>query len=193
MIDVFEAYIHEDVLYCETNDFLGGLSDIQYCYQPFIEQLSVPAAAGNNETAGKIKSLTCKENYGFKSIKHLIDTAQLTGEFATGGAVSDTSELTGYLIGTRAELIGLSRKLRERPFTIVTTDNNGRKFLLGTLQSPAYLKKFSIKSGKKFDDDCGAEFMFRSNSLFYEFIGKVPVAVPTDTGDFDTNFDFDFD
>lgn len=191
--DVFQAYIHEDVVYCETDDFVGGIRDIQYCFQPFIEYLPVPSAANTNIKAGEIKTVTCKENYGFKSIKHLVDTAQLTGNFASGGAVQDTSELTAYLIGTRAELIGLSRKLRERPFTIIVTDNNGRRFLIGTLQSAAYLKDFEIETGKEFDDDCGAEVVFRSNTLFYEFTGDVPSTDPVHVGDFDSDFDEDFD
>lgn len=190
--DIFEAYIHEDTMYCETNDYLGGISDILYCYQPFIEYLVVPSPIATNTNAGTITSIICKKNKGFKSIKPLIETAFLKHNFSDAGNAPDTTELTAFLLGTRAQLIGFSRKMRDRPFTFIVKDNNGKMFLTGTLQSPAYLRDFSIDTAKKFDDDCGAEMKFRSNTLFYEFTGTIPIE-STIFGDFDEDFSNDFD
>lgn len=189
--DVFHSYIHEDVLYCENTDYLGGIADILYCYQPNIEYLPIPSRTGTNESAGRITSIVCKQYTGFKSIKALIETAFLTNNFADGN-VQDTTELTAFLLGTRSELIGFSRKIREKPYTFIVRDNNGKLFLLGTLQSPAYLKEFTIQTGTKFDDNCGAEIKFRSNSILFEFTGEVPVGT-SDFGDFSNDFSNDFD
>lgn len=192
-IDSFEAYLYEDVLFCNTDDVMGGLSDseIYYCYQPFIASLNIPNPLGSNEQAGTIRSISCKPYRGFKKMNALVETPSLDSDYTGSNQISDTSEFSAFLMGNRAELIGLSRKLRDRPFTLIVKDSNGKKFLIGTLQSPAYLQNFKITSGKKFDDNCGAEIKFRSNTVFYEFSGEIPFAA-SHYKDFDADFDSDF-
>lgn len=192
--DVFGSYIHEDVLYCDTSDVQGGLSEseIYVCYQPFISFLKVPGIIASNQYAGQISKVLCVAGRGFYRIKALVESPNISSDYRGSGTVSDNSEFSAFLLGNRAELVGLSRKMRERPFTLIVRDNNGKKFLIGTLESPAYLKDFKIESGKKFDDDCGAEISFKSNTLFYEFTGNIPVIDPN-AGDFSSEFDVDFD
>lgn len=193
-IDAFAYYIQEDVDYCETTDVLGGLqeAEIYYCYLPYIEVLRLPSAISTNKYAGKIRQeISCKENFGFKKIKALVDTAGLTSRLSSSG--KDTSELEGFLIGTRAELIGVSRKFRHRPFVFIVQDRNGRKFVCGTLVSPAYLQSFDLETGKKFDDDNGAAFKVKSNTIIFEYDGEIPVYTAPENGDYDTDYDDDYD
>lgn len=189
-IDVFADYIHEDVLYCEIEDVFGGISDtgIYYCYQPFISDMKVPPIV-NSEYSGTIKSISCLKNRGFKRIRALVESGSIQTEY---NGQSDETLMSFFLLGNKAEFIGLSRKLRHRPFTIIVVDNNQRKFVIGTLVSPAYLKNFEIDSGKKFDDNCGAMVTFSTNAIFYELTGNIPSAPSALFGDFDLDFDEDF-
>lgn len=189
--DAFAGYMFEDVMFCNV-DNLGGVStEIFYCFLPFVQTMRLPLRIGTNKNTGTITLLKCFENRGFHKITAQLETPLLESNYKPGNA-PDTSELTMYLPGTRAELIGLSRKLRDKPFSFIVKDYSDKKFIIGTLESPAYLKSFKISPGKKMEDDNGAELKFRSNAICYEFNGNIPLA-PTDiSGDFDTDFDEDF-
>jgi len=193
-VDVFASYILEDVEHCDAVDVVGGLqpAEIFYCYLPDILTLRTPPAFSTNESAGTIKSMiTCKQHKGFKKIKALIDTAGLSSKFS---GKSDSSTLNGFLLGTRGQLIGMSRKLRYRPFVFIVKDNNGRQFIIGNLVSPAYLKNFDLNTGIKYEDDNGASFTIESSSIIYEYKPNIPVLVPQDLdGDFDDDFENEFD
>lgn len=195
-IDVFAAYIQEDVDYCENVDVLGGLeeSEIYYCYLPYIEVLRLPSAISTNEYAGKVRQqIVCRENFGFSRIKALVDTAELSSKYSGGGKSGDSSELEGLLLGTRAQLIGLSRKLRHRPFVYIVRDRNGRQFIIGSLESPAYLQSFDLELGKKYEDDNGASFHVKSNAIIYEYEGEIPVIDPEESeGDYSDDYDDDY-
>lgn len=191
-LNVFEGYIHEDVMFCDI-DNLGGIAEVYYCFLPFIKTMTIPSPNAKNKNAGMIRRLTCVENRGFKKIDTLFETPLLDAQFNSSGESSDTSELTIYTLGARAELIGLSRKLRHKPFSLIVRDYNDKKFVVGTLQSPAYMRSFEISPGKKLDDDNGAEIKFRSNTIIYEYDGNIPVVEPAHFGDFNQDFDRDFD
>lgn len=195
--DVFSAYIHEDVEFCSGEDFLGGLqeAEIYFCYLPFVDSLKLPLAAASNALAGTVSAkITCKPNRGFQKMKALVDTSELSSQFSGSKEVSDVSDLKVFLLGVRAQLIGFSRKFRNRPFVFIIKDNNGRQFVLGNLASPAYLKDFNMISGKKFDDDNGVDLTITSNSILYEYTQDIPIVDPKDlAGDFDSDFDIDFD
>lgn len=190
-LDAFEAYIHEDVS-CEPNEVYGGLqeAELYYCYLPFVESLRTPSAIGSNNFAGTVsRDIVCKENYGFKKIKALVDTPKLSAEYSG----SDSAQVEGFLLGTRSELVGFSRKVRHRPFVFIVKDKNNKQFILGNLVSPAYLKSFSMDTGSADGEDNGASFKFSSNSIIYEYVGKIPVVEKPNVGDFDSDFDSDFD
>lgn len=196
-IDPFADYIVEDVEHCETVDVLGGLreTEIYYCYLRHIETLRIPSAISTNDYAGKIRQeIACQENRGFKKMTALVDTGELSARFSPNSKSQDSAELEFFLLGSRAELIGLSRKLRNRPFVFIIKDRNGRQFVCGTLVSPAYLNAFSIGLGKVFDDNNGATFSVKSNSIFYEYLGNIPVIDPEELdGDYSDDYSDDYD
>lgn len=193
-IDAFALYLLEDIDHCDSDDVAGGLKvgEIYYCYLPDIISYRIPSAISTNEYAGTVtQKIICKENKGFKKIKCLVDTSELTSKFSGS---KDTSELDGFLLGTRGQLVGLSRKFRNRPFVFIVKDNNGRMFLIGTLASPAYMISLDLSTGLKYEDDNGAAFKMRSNAIFYEYKNEIPVIAPEELpGDFDKDFDLDFD
>lgn len=193
--DIFAGYIHEDVMFCQTVDHLGGVdaSAIFYCYLPFVDEMKIPSRIQENEPAGTITQLSCVENRGFQKIEALVETPDVASKYSSSGTPSDVTEFKFFLLGTRAELIGLSRKLRDKPFVFIVRDNNKRKFIIGTLESPAYVKNFDIQLGRKAEDDTGAEVKLRSNAIIYEYLGDIPTAPVEHFGDFDGDFDTDFD
>lgn len=200
IFNVFESFIQEDIDICVSDDFSGGLQPckIFYCYLPYIRSLKLPGASGYNETAGRIlQNIICEENRGFSKLEALIDTSDLHSEYDDSGMGSDQSEIQIFIPGTRAALIGLSRKLRHRPFVFLVETQDGRRFVLGTLVSPAYLTQFSLQTGRQYEDDNGAEIRLRANTIIYEYAGEIPMIPPDDQivtpGDFSSDFDKDFD
>lgn len=198
--NVFESVIYEDISYCETEEFIGGLvpTEIYYCPINRITQLRVPGTAGNYESAGKItQKILCTENYGFKKVKALIDTSELSSNLdGRVGRKTSGSDLELMILGTRAQLIGFSRKTRNLPLVFLVQDNNGKWFVFGTLVSPAYVSGFDLKTGKKYEDESGATIKLAANTIIYEYTNEIPVIIPDpepDEGDFDTNFHNDFD
>lgn len=187
-VNAFDAYIHEDVIYCDTNDFLGGIceTEIYYTLISSVDVLKIPSLIFGNEKSGQVKDLFLKENRSFKKIKALVDTSELKSNL-------DNSDLEIFLLGTRAELIGFKRTTNHRPLVFLLRDNNGKYFIFGTLESPAYIKDFSIETGKKPDDDTGANVKLVSNGSIFEYIGPTDIVEPPHIGDFDEDFDEDFD
>lgn len=199
-INIFDTVIYEEISYCETDEFTGGLipTEIYYCPINRIERLVVPNASGSYEAAGKItQKILCTENYGFKKIKALIDTSELSAALEGNiGKKTDGSDFELIILGTRAKLIGFSRKMRNVPMVFIVKDTNGRYFVLGTLVSPCYIAGFELSTGKKYDDDPAASLKLHANTIIYEYTNVLPVIVPEpepDEGDFDTDFHTDFD
>src|SRR5690606_27460246 len=153
--NIFEDVIYEEISYCDTDEFAGGLvaSEILYCPINKIDRLVVPSVYGSFESAGKTsQKILCKENYGFKKIKALVDTSELSsGPDGQIGRKKSTSDLELMILGTRAKLIGFSRKTRQVPLIFIVKDQNGKYFVFGTLVSPAFVSGFDLKTGKKYE------------------------------------------
>jgi len=198
--NIFEDVIYEEISYCDTDEFAGGLvaSEILYCPINKIDRLVVPSVYGSFESAGKIsQKILCKENYGFKKIKALVDTSELSsGLDGQIGRKNSSSDLELMILGTRAKLIGFSRKTRQVPLIFIVKDQNGKYFVFGTLVSPAFVSGFDLKTGKKYEDESGASIKLTANTIIYEYTNQLPVIIPDpepDEGDFDTDFQTDFD
>jgi|SRR5690606_3428364 len=198
--NIFEDVIYEEISYCDNDEFAGGLvpTEIYYCPIKKIERLVTPMIYGSFESAGKIsQKILCVENYGFKKIHALVDTSELTSglEGQTGRKTSN-SDLELMILGTRAQLIGFSRKTRQIPLVFIVKDQNEKHFVFGTLVSPAYVSSFDLKTGKKYEDESGATIKLTANTIIYEYTNELPIIIPDpepDEGDFDTDFQTDFD
>lgn len=198
--DIFESVNYEEISFCDTEEFHGGLieTEIYYCPIRYITQLRTPSTIGWFESAGKIsQKIICRENYGFRKMKALVETPEFNSALEGSlGRKSSSSDLELILLGTRARLIGFSRKLRHIPMVFVVKDRNGRQFVIGSLVSPAYLSNFQLKSGKKNEDETGASLKVTCNTIIYEYTNTIPVIIPDipeDEGDFTGEFDTDFD
>ena len=190
--NVFAHYVQDDVDFCDVEDVIGGIqpSEIYFCHIKHIDILRTPLAKSTNNYAGTIlNKIICKENTGFSRMKSLVESAELTSEYQN---TKDSSDLELFLLGTRAELIGVSRKFRHQPFIIIVKDENNKQFVIGTLASPAYLRSFEITTGKKFDDNSGGSLKFRSNTIFFEYKHEIPIK-PTDIGDYNDDYNDDYD
>lgn len=196
--DIFEDVNYEEISYCDTEDTAGGLAETEIYYIPirFVEFLKTPSVVGSFAEVGTVANkIVCKKNYGFKKLKALMDTADLAGDLQGSiGRKRPSGEIGFTLLGLRDELIGFSRKMMAVPLIVIAKDRNGRQFLIGTLVSPAYISNFQLQSGKKFDDDSAAVLKVSSNASLFEYKNVIPVIEPDpETGDFDYNFDTDFD
>lgn len=195
LIDVFtstsENFIQEDINCNFGIDLGGGLqpAQIYYCFLPWVKKLVTPGASAMNAYAGRISHILCEENRYFSRMAALVDTAEIESKFSPK---SDASSLEFFISGLRGELIGLSRKLRNKPFVFIVKTMDDRAFVFGTLASPAYVSSFELVSGKKWDNDNGAALKLASNAIIYELTGTIPIPVPEVVGDFTTDFDVDF-
>lgn len=196
--DIFKNVNYEEISYCETDDIAGGLAEteIYYCPIRYVESLKTPSLVGSFDEVGTVSQpIVCKEHYGFKKLKALTDTADLGGDHQGSiGRKRPSAEIGFTMLGLRAQLIGFGRKMSTVPMIVIAKDKNGRQFLVGTLVSPAYVSSFQLQTGKKFDDDSAAVLKFTTNASLYEYKNVIPVIEPDpDLGDFDFNFNDDFD
>lgn len=198
--DIFADINYEEIYYCETDDVFGGLAEteIYYCPIRFVESLKTPSLVGGFEEAGTVTNkIVCRKNYGFKKLKALMDTADLGGDLQGSiGRKRPSAEISFTLLGLRDKLIGFGRKMMSVPMIAIAKDKNGRQFIVGTLVSPAYISSFQLQTGKKFDDDSAAVLKLTTAASLFEYKNIIPVIEPeTDpsTGDFDYNFNTDFD
>lgn len=194
---IFETVNYEEISYCNTEEFSGGLveTEIYYCPIKFIDYLKLPTALGSFESSGKVvQRIICKPNYGFKKMKALLDTP----EFASGlngsiGRKASTTDFELQLLGIRAKLIGFSIRMRNIPLVFIVKDRNERFFIIGTLVSPAYISSFDLQSGKKYEDDAVGTLKLSTAASIYEYQNEIPVYATPNEGDFDSDWHNDFD
>lgn len=194
---MFDNVQYEDILYCNSEEFSGGLleSEIYYCPIKLIDFFKTPSLHSGFESSGKItQKIVCKPNYGFRKIKALVDSSTFDSDLS--GAIGKKDASTDFelqIIGLRARLIGFSRSLRNIPCIYIVRDQNGRQFTIGTLVSPAYISSFRLSPGKKYEDDSGAIVKLTTSAIIYEYQNEIPTVKDTGLGDFDLNFHSDFD
>lgn len=193
--DVFEAVNYEEISYCDTEEFAGGLreSEIFYCPIKFIEHFKTPLLHYNFEKAGSISEpILCKKNHGFKRIKALIDTSGFDSDMdGQIGKKQRTTDFELEVLGMRAQLIGWSRNLKNVPCVYIVGDANGRFFTIGSLVSPAYISSMKLFTGRKYEDTSGLILKINTAEVVYEYQNEIPLHEPI-FGDFDSDFSTDF-
>lgn len=194
---IFETVNYEEISYCNTEEFSGGLveSEIYYCPIKYIDYLNPSTGLGSFENSGKVvQKIICKPNYGFKKMKALLDTPEFdSGLDGSIGRKDSKTDFELQLLGVRAKLIGFSIRMRNIPLVFIVKDRNERFFIIGTLASPAYISSFDLKSGKKYEDDAVGTLKLSTASVIYEYQNEIPVYVPPAEGDFDSDWHDDFD
>ena len=194
---IFETVNYEEISYCNTDEFSGGLveTEIYYCPIKYIDFLKTPGVYGGFEAAGKVtQRIICKPNYGFKKMKALLDTPEFhSGLDGSIGRKDSKTDFELQLLGVRAKLIGFSVRMRNIPMVFIVKDRNERFFIIGTLVSPAYISSFDLQSGKKYEDDAVGTLKLSTAASIYEYQNEIPVYVPPAEGDFDSDWHNDFD
>lgn len=177
---------HEDVSDCE--EFLSGLieTEIYFCPAMFLSRIKIPNILGTFTSAGTIsENLVCKKRRGFYKLRGLIEQNDLTAQVSDN---STKTSLTIYLLGLKANRIGLARKFKMIPGVYLVKDLNQRFWVIGTDISPAFAT-CELNTGKKFDDDSGMQIKLTSNSIFYQYSGAIPLPPESDFSD---EFSFEF-
>lgn len=192
--NAFENFIQDEISSCLTDENIGGVIDIHYCFMPWVNTFRTPSVLETNAYAGKIhEDITCLPNRYFSKIPALVDSSHINSKYEGPGKVSFKSELEFMLVGNRDEFIGLARKMTNRPFIFVVRDANNKQFVVGTTTSPAYVTSFEIKSEKKFDDEVVAMFRFEANSIYFQYDGKITVKENIAVlGDYSFEYDEDY-
>ena len=165
--DIEDFIWYEDISSREEYD--GGLQECEIYYCPYmqVEPFAVPSIYGSFEGSGFIdQEIVARKGYSFQRIKALIDNNDLN----TSGS---TTKLNIYVLGLRAKIIGLKRKLEMMPGIYLVRDNNQRCFVIGNTLSPARAS-VTLSSGKTIEDLSGAQIQLTSNMIFFEYKGVTP-------------------
>ncbi len=166
--EIEESIFYEDITSCE--EFDGGLqeSEIYYCAYSQVQPFQIPSLLGSFATAGQIsEEIKTKEGYSFRRIKSMVDQNDL-------GSSGNQSQLKLFVLGLRAELIGMKRMLEMMPGIYIVTDNNNRKFVIGNTLSPA-IASVTLNTGKSNEENSGAQITLSSNMIFFEYTGQLPL------------------
>lgn len=166
--EIEDAIWFEDVKSCE--EFDGGLQECEIYYCPYtqVTPFVVPSLFGSFATAGLVsENIVAKEGCSFQRIHALMDQSELS-------VSGNTTSLKFFVLGLRAELIGMKRILEAMPGIYLVVDNNNRYFVIGNTLSPA-IASVSLSSGKTHEDNSGANITLQSNMIFFEYTGQMPL------------------
>lgn len=151
MPEIFEniedLYWHEEIKSCKDG-YNGGLkpSEIYYCPAMHVNKFTIPNLLSSFTNAGTIsENITLKNRRSFYKLSALVDQNELE---ASTSFDSSKSSLNLFIVGLEANRVGISRILPSMPGIYIIVDNNGRKWVIGTIISPAFAT-CSLKSAKK--------------------------------------------
>lgn len=174
----FENTPLEDILLCPNVETQAGLvPETYFLPHPFIQTMEVPVldADSDYKKMGTIsEDIVPIAGQGFVKMSLMIDMNSVTSNLVGNrGNKKDQTTLNIFIPGTRAEVLGFKRLYKNVPGVFVVKDQNGRTFVVGTKDAPAYIDNLEFTTGAGPEDDNGGTGTIIANTNLFEYTGDI--------------------
>ena len=174
----FENTPLEDILVCPNDEFQAGLSpEIYFLPKAFLKTFKLPANTSTYAQAATItQDIEPIVGKGFVKMDLQIDLNSVnTNLVGNRGNKKDQTTLNIFIPGTKAEVLGFKKTYKNLPGIYIAKDNNGKKFVIGTKDQPAYIDELDVNTGQGPEDNNGGTGTIIANCNLYEYTGNIPL------------------
>lgn len=178
MADCFENIPVEDILNCPNAELQAGLSPFaDFLPHPHLQTMTLPVAGPTStlENLGTVSAdIVPIAGKGFVKLDLQVDLNSVsTSLVGNRGNKKDQTTLNIFIPGTKAQVLGFKKTYKNIPGIFVVKDYNGRQFVIGTKDAPAYIDNLEVTTGMANEDNNGATGTIISNANLYEYTGVV--------------------
>lgn len=180
----FENTPLEDINLCPNVELQAGLSPkAHFLPHPFLKSMVVPEldATATLESMGTVsEDIEPIVGKGFIEIDLQVDLNSVgTSLVGNRGNKKDQTTLNIFVPGTRAKVLGFKRVYKNIPGIFIVKDYNGKQFVIGTKDAPAYIDQLEVSTGQGNEDNNGGTGTMISNANLFEYTGTIQLLTNT--------------
>lgn len=174
----FENTPLEDITVCPNDEFQAGLvPETFFLAKVFLKTFKLPTDTSTYAKAATItQDIEAIIGKGFVKLDLQIDLNSVnTNLVGNRGNKKDQTTFNFFIPGTKAEVLGFKKIYKNLPGIWIAKDNNGKKFVIGTKDQPAYIDNLEVNTGEGPEDNNGGTGTIIANCNLYEYTGNIPL------------------